>query len=193
MKQFISTFLTLCFAYSVSAQSVGINTTTPDSSALLELKSTSQGMLIPRVTQIQRLAIKTPAQGLMVYQTDKDTGLFHFQGSQWKNLTSQSYNSGNIILFTIRNPSTSPDELWKANINGAGAQKVNIILPANHQLDLSDGGAMKLTPNNQRIIFQVRNTSTNQRFLYSCAIDGSNVIKLIDGPTGGSLQLGAVN
>src|SRR4051812_11016285 len=49
---------------------VGIGTTTPNASALLELSSTSKGLLIPRMTQAQRNAIASPATGLLVYCTD---------------------------------------------------------------------------------------------------------------------------
>lgn len=49
---------------------VGIGTTTPNASSILELQSTSQGFLVPRMTAVQRLAIATPADGLLVYDTD---------------------------------------------------------------------------------------------------------------------------
>lgn len=71
-------FLALSFAYILSskAQNVGItddgNSFTPAASAVLELKSTSKGILIPRMTYAQRSAISSPAQGLMVYQTDSE-------------------------------------------------------------------------------------------------------------------------
>jgi hypothetical protein len=52
---------------------------------------------------------------------------------------------------------------------------------------------MKITPNNQKVIFQVRNMTTNQSFLYSCSIDGSNVIKIVDGSVDGGIELGCVN
>ncbi|MGC9330684.1 MAG: hypothetical protein ACP5DZ_02270, partial [Bacteroidales bacterium] len=43
------------------AQNVGINTTTPDESAMLDVVATDAGMLIPRMTQTQRDAIASPA------------------------------------------------------------------------------------------------------------------------------------
>ena len=48
----------------------GIGTTTPDASSLLEIKSTTQGLLISRMTKTQRDAIATPATGLLIYQTN---------------------------------------------------------------------------------------------------------------------------
>jgi len=49
----------------------------PDSSAALEIQTTKHGVLIPRLTQTQRDAIVNPAQGLLLYQTDQDTGFYY--------------------------------------------------------------------------------------------------------------------
>ena len=49
---------------------VGIGTTTPNASAALDITSTTQGFLPPRLTEVQMNAITTPATGLMVYCTD---------------------------------------------------------------------------------------------------------------------------
>lgn len=63
---------TLCFCVSLLAQNnnVGINTSTPDPSAILHLESTNQGLLVTRLTTVQRDAITTPATGLIIYNTD---------------------------------------------------------------------------------------------------------------------------
>ena len=50
---------------------VGIGTSTPDASAALDVRSSTGGVLVPRLTQAQRLAIAGPATGLLVYQTDQ--------------------------------------------------------------------------------------------------------------------------
>jgi len=63
--------LLLTGAFPANAQSnLGIGTATPDASALVEMQSSSKGLLVPRLTQAQRVAIATPATGLLVYQTD---------------------------------------------------------------------------------------------------------------------------
>lgn len=53
---------------------VGIGSSTDDASALLNLTSTSKGVLFPRMTQAQRLAIAAPTDGLLVYQSDNTPG-----------------------------------------------------------------------------------------------------------------------
>lgn len=52
-----------------SQNNVGIGTTTPDSSAILELQSNNQGFLMPRMSTSQRLSITQPANGLLVLDT----------------------------------------------------------------------------------------------------------------------------
>src|SRR5690348_9325409 len=70
-------FLTVWHVTGAMAQTgnVGIGTVSPDNSALLDLTSTSRGLLIPRMTEVQRRAIASPATGLLVYETDVSTSL----------------------------------------------------------------------------------------------------------------------
>jgi sugar lactone lactonase YvrE len=68
-------------------QTVGIGTTTPDASARLDVSSSSQGILIPRLSSAQRSAIVNPAIGLLVFQTDGATGFCYYNGFTWTNLT----------------------------------------------------------------------------------------------------------
>jgi hypothetical protein len=52
-------------------------------SAILEIGSTSQGVLFPRMTQSQRLSISSPTPGLIVYQTDTPDGLYIYKVGGW--------------------------------------------------------------------------------------------------------------
>ena len=81
MKNVLFTLLTL-ITITTYAQ-VGIGTTTPDASSILELESTTQGMLTPRMLQSERDLIGTPATGLLIYQTDNTPGFYYYNGSAW--------------------------------------------------------------------------------------------------------------
>jgi len=63
------------------AQSVGIGTTSPDLSAILEIRSTSKGLLIPQMKATHRNAITKPATGLLVWQTDEVKGFYFNVGT----------------------------------------------------------------------------------------------------------------
>jgi hypothetical protein len=65
----VSMLFFLILTTNVFAQ-VGIGTVTPNASSVLDITSTTQGMLTPRMTTAQRTAIASPADGLMVYDTD---------------------------------------------------------------------------------------------------------------------------
>ncbi len=84
-------FLTAVSAVLIStllvAQSVGINNTTPDASAILDVKSSTKGMLIPRTSTTSRLAIANPANGLMLYDTTTSSFWFH-NGADWNEVTA---------------------------------------------------------------------------------------------------------
>lgn len=69
---------------------VGIGTTKPDQSAILDVNSSNKGFLTPRMTLQQRNSIQSPAQGLMVYQTDLLSGFYFFDGKEWKSMTSET-------------------------------------------------------------------------------------------------------
>ena len=76
---------------------VGINTDSslPDNSAMLDVKSANAGFLIPRMTLTQIASIANPAEGLQVYCTT-DSKWYIFTGTQWNEV---ALGSGIIIPF----------------------------------------------------------------------------------------------
>ncbi len=89
MKNFItlSKLLLLVSAVLVSmtsfAQSISISNSgaTPDASAMLDIKSTDKGLLVPRMTATDRGSIASPATGLIVYQMDGASGFYYNGGT----------------------------------------------------------------------------------------------------------------
>lgn len=68
---------------------VGIGTTTPNASSILEMQATDKGVLVPRLTTAQRLAIATPANGLLVYDTNFDCFYYYITATTtWTSLCS---------------------------------------------------------------------------------------------------------
>ena len=68
--RFLITLFTFSTAILDAQQNVGIGTTSPAPTSILDLTSASKGLLIPRMTGAERAAIGSPATGLLVYQTD---------------------------------------------------------------------------------------------------------------------------
>jgi len=82
MKRFILFIVVL--SYISGYGQVGINTdnSDPDGSAILDLKSTDKGLLIPRLTSIQLYEIQNPAISLMVFNLDSND-IYIFDGTYW--------------------------------------------------------------------------------------------------------------
>src|ERR1700761_3721271 len=119
MKQ-VYTLLILLLVVGVlsSHAQVGVNTdgSLPDPSAMLDIKSTTRGFLVPRVTSALRLAFSSPADGLLVYDTDTESFWYYKNGTGWTQLTvggsgslslpySATVNSAST-LFSLINPGT---------------------------------------------------------------------------------------
>lgn len=103
---------------------VGIGTSTPSSSAILQLESTTQAFVPPRMTDAQMLAIASPLNGSMVYNTTFNAMFVRTSGG-WKSffetsnaavVLNKTFASGNTIISTANNtyynfPLTSSDAL----------------------------------------------------------------------------------
>lgn len=140
MKQQIRNIILLVFfisnAINVFSQgSIGIGTSSPHSSAALDITSISRGLLVPRMSQSNRIAIANPANGLLVYDSTLHR-LYQFQEGEWRYmLTSQSwgqsttrnwtYNSGDSIGIGISSPTERLD------VNGNIQSRANIRAEGN--------------------------------------------------------------
>ncbi|MCU0371040.1 MAG: hypothetical protein MUC31_06470, partial [Bacteroidales bacterium] len=117
----------------LSQVSITSDGTLPDNSAMLDVKSTEKGVLIPRMTMEQRELIDDPATGLVIFQTDNIPGLYYNSGTpeapawatvgsnaaQWlTNGTSLYYNAGNVGIGTADPTAKLHVEGGDALING---------------------------------------------------------------------------
>lgn len=107
----ISAMMIVILPVSLLSQTVGIGTSSPDTSAVLDLKSTSKGLLIPRMTTAQRTAIAFPGIGLQVYDLTTNS-TWYYNGTSWQDMNTvggnwiingthqYSSNSGNVGIGT---------------------------------------------------------------------------------------------
>jgi hypothetical protein len=63
--------------------SVNIGSNTIDSSAVLNINSVSQGIMLPNMTETQRDSINNPTTGLLVFQNDGTVGFYYYSGVEW--------------------------------------------------------------------------------------------------------------
>lgn len=84
----------------------GIGTEFPNASSLLDITSTTKGVLIPRMTKKERDDKVTLATGLLIYQTNNTPVFYYFDGCSWKQITTGTAGS-NKNLSNL----TAPDVL----------------------------------------------------------------------------------
>ena len=77
---------------------VGIGTAAPDASAALDITSAAKGFLMPRMSSAQRVAIASPATGLLVYQTDPTAGFYYYDGSGWVKLSTAGGTTTQVVF-----------------------------------------------------------------------------------------------
>jgi hypothetical protein len=66
-----------------SSGQVGIGTVSPNAKAIIEIASTTQGVLFPRMTKVERDTITSPPIGLILFVTDDNEGLYIYKTSGW--------------------------------------------------------------------------------------------------------------
>jgi uncharacterized protein (TIGR02145 family) len=125
--------------FATMAQSVGINAdgTAANTSAMLDVSSTTKGLLPPRMTTTQRNAIASAATGLVIFNTT--TNVLEFMSSSgWTSLTTpsttavflptivigtQHWMKENLDVVTYRNgdviPQVTDGTAWAALTTGA--------------------------------------------------------------------------
>lgn len=81
--QFFIILVVMLLVEDATFAQVGINTNTPNSSSILDVTASDKGILFPRMTTLQKSAIATPADGLMVYDTDVHAHFIYIDG-QWR-------------------------------------------------------------------------------------------------------------
>jgi len=116
MKNYSITILLILLSLQwANAQTFGVNTTTPDPSAQLDVYSIDKGFLLPRLTTAQRDSITNPALSLMVFNMT-DSCLQIFMGTAWYNLVCASDPNCTIPTPTTVSAATNTtDSSFTAN------------------------------------------------------------------------------
>jgi Protein of unknown function (DUF1566) len=107
---------------------VGIGTSTPNSSAQLEISSTSKGLLPPRMTYVQKLAIASPVAGLMIWCSNCGTSgeMQVYNGSAWTNMIGGTASFAPPLLAATTTASSITDNTASSggNISSDGGAAI---------------------------------------------------------------------
>ncbi len=150
MKNVFTAFAVSIIAFSTQAQNnMGIGTSSPHATAAVDVTSTTQGMLVPRMTFTQRNQIGTsstpaitPATGLLIYQTDNTPGFYFYNGTTWTSLSSSSGVSGTESSFGDASDGAltiSGNTDWSVNPPAIGFQYSSITIASGATLTVPSG------------------------------------------------------
>lgn len=164
--------LILSLGIHLSAQ-VAINTdgTSPAGSAMLDVKSTTKGLLAPRMTSAQRLAIPSPVAGLLVF--DNSTGTYwYYNGSIWNNLTPAintgwSITGNTFIDSSLNFIGTIDNKPLRFRINNTWAGELN---PSTSNVFLGRNAGQSNTSGNSNVAIGEQSLSANSTGGYNSAI-----------------------
>jgi hypothetical protein len=123
--------ITAVFTVVSSFSQVGIGTTNPQS--VLDVNSTTSGILIPRMTEAQRNTIPSPSESMLIYQNDNESGYYFYESGSWLKL-----NHGQIKASDVQFDNTAVS-ISDTNVQDA----IETILNAN------DGYLEKITENSK--------------------------------------------
>jgi len=141
-------------SHAVFAQGMSVNTTgtTADASAMLDVASTTKGMLAPRMTTVQRTAISSPATGLLVYDitlasfyynsgtpsspswtalggsslpTGTTGAVLYYNGSSWTGLPAGT--SGQVLIMSSGIPAWAPTTTLTVGTSYGGGEIAYIL------------------------------------------------------------------
>jgi trimeric autotransporter adhesin len=172
---------------------VGVGTSSPDMSALLDLSSNSRGVLIPRMTSTERAGISSPATGLIVYQADGTQGIYVNLGTpsvpNWTSLSS----TNNVWTLNGNAGTTSASFVGTTDMQPLSFKVSNFaagfIHPSNENTAFGLGTLVANTTGNL-------NTANGAEALYSNTTGSENIavgVAALQANTTGSLNTATGN
>lgn len=136
-------FVVISLITTKAISQVGIGNTNPDASSALDITSTTQGLLTPRMTTTERLAIVSPADGLLVYDITENS-FFHWDDTSWEKLLTGSSVPENTRdnYKLVKDISDLADELAaglgaKYVLNEDYLYEINGIVNVDYSIDLN--------------------------------------------------------
>jgi len=136
---------------------VGINTTTPAASSVLDVTSTTQGMLTPRMTTAQKLAITSPANGLLVYDTNlKEFSYYDLPALTWVSLKQGRTNFKRIKstdnLATVLASELAAGGGTKYLLDSSTYYEINGQVVLNYSIELNNAYLSGLDTNDDKLV-----------------------------------------
>jgi hypothetical protein len=173
----------------------------PDASALLDLDvpgmTGKKGILIPRMTETEKLEIISPTTSLMVYQTDATAGFYYYDGTQWVGFGTSSDDLGNHTASEnielngnwlsgdgdAEGISIAPNgniglgvASANANVHAAGPVMVNNLAGSGNRMVIADANGQLSTQDIPAVVPTSLSASSNKSISSASYSGGSSVM-----------------
>lgn len=172
----------------VWAQGLAVNSSgaIANSSAILDVSSSTQGALMPRMTSAQRTAISSPATGLLVYQTDGSSGFYYYNGSAWTSLNSPGGTASGDLSGSYPSPTLATTGVAAATYGSATTVPIIAVDSKGRITSASDLAVSGVTPAGAAG-GNLGGTYPNPNIASLPAISGANLTSLPAGVLTGTL------
>ncbi len=164
---------------SINAQ-VGIGTLTPDASAMLDISSKTKGLLTPRLTSSERDDVPTPAEGLLIFNTD-DKCFQYYDGSAWSGCMNTSPPVKALVCppdasvngYYVEGDALNATNTVSVTITTTGITSYSITTNTVNDYDFAASGVLDAAGTYQ-VILQGHGTPTaNQTDTFTLSLDGT--------------------
>lgn len=177
MKTFLYVLGLILCTHNISYSQVGIGTTNPHASSVLDVESTDKGILIPRLTTAQINTITNPANGLMVYNTDLNE--FEFNNGTTSSPDWSKISHPSSVKYSNSNTSANINSSSYTNIPIFGTLNWNddttLYSVSGNTLTINSTGRYRITANIAYTVPAVSGNNSEQRVSVEAriAIDGT--------------------
>lgn len=178
MRNWLFIMLLIFSGNTAFSQNVGIGTSNPNNSAALDISSNKSGLLIPRMSGAQRMAINNPAKGLLVFDNDSSV-FFFYNGTAWVSILA-SNNGFKLTTTTITMSNNNSGSYTVNDLEIGSATYIRLSGQATNQQFTITG----ITGGSDGKMIVLRNTGNGNMILKNLD-SGSNPANQIDTQQGG--------
>ncbi|MFK7750259.1 MAG: hypothetical protein AB8B65_17850 [Kordia sp.] len=158
---------------------LGVGTTTPEASAILDVASTTKGFLMPRMTTAERTAIATPATALEVYDTTTNS-FWHYNGTAW---VESAAGTGGLFSNDATNTLVKLNTLSDGTTARSGTNQFVVLDNGSVGIGTDDSTIKALEIHREQGPAEIRQVASGSAFWHAAYFVGQKSRGTLENPT----------